>query len=76
MKAHEIKKELKGLPHIKTVWVDANGDYYTVPIRGAQPLDLTEVPDEPSAPEETVENVTQLTPKKATNKSKLKQNAT
>jgi hypothetical protein len=78
MKAHEIKKALKGLPHIKAVWVDAVGNYYTVNVRGTQLLDLTDeinepADDEPKAKEsETVENLTQLQPETATNKRKRK----
>jgi hypothetical protein len=70
MNAHEIKKALKGLPHIKTVWVDANGGYYTAPMRGTQILDLTDEIEEASTTNETVENLTQLPPKTATNKRK------
>jgi hypothetical protein len=72
MKAHEIKKELKGLPHIKTVWLAENGDYYTVAVRGTVPLDLTEEIAEPSPVKETVESITQFKPETATKKQKPK----
>jgi hypothetical protein len=72
MENHEIKKELKGLPHIKTVWVDANGDYYTVAVNGTVPLDLTDEIAEPSPVKETVESITQFKPETATKKQKRK----
>jgi hypothetical protein len=72
MRADEIKKALKGLPHIKTVWVDAKGEYYTVAIRGTQPLHLDDVDEINESVAEVKENVNELPPKTATNKRKPK----
>jgi hypothetical protein len=72
MRADEIKKALKGLPHIKTVWVDANGGYYTVAVRGSQPLSLEDVSEEINASDDLGDNVTNLPPETATNKRKRK----
>jgi hypothetical protein len=42
MQVKEIKESLKDFAHIKQVWVK-NGEYYLVPIKGAELVNLHEV---------------------------------
>lgn len=62
MQIKEIKESLKDFAHIKQVWVK-NGEYYLVPIKGAELVSLHEVKEVKEVSEIQEESETKSTKK-------------
>lgn len=72
MKISEIREALKNHPHVKKVWLTADGGYSVIKVNGATEVDLTTDAKKESAPEPTADEVESETTSEETPKPKKK----